>query len=141
VLLLGRFTPKRKAILDALREELRKRDRLPVIFDFTKPASQTTLETISTLAHLAQFVIADLTDAKSILQELQAIVPNNPSVMVQPLLLASQEEPGMFDFLRKFPWVLEPYRYGNLKKLLASLEEVMALADAKAKELQETRRQ
>jgi hypothetical protein len=38
VLILGRFTPERKAILDAIREELRKRDYLPVLFDFEKPS-------------------------------------------------------------------------------------------------------
>lgn len=32
VLILGRFTQQRKAILDAIREELRKKDYLPVLF-------------------------------------------------------------------------------------------------------------
>ena len=64
VLILGRFTPDRKAVLDALREELRRRDRVPIVFDFPLPATQTTLETILTLAHMARYVIADLTDAK-----------------------------------------------------------------------------
>src|SRR5947208_1119272 len=34
VLILGRFTPERKVILEALREELRKQDYLPILFDF-----------------------------------------------------------------------------------------------------------
>jgi hypothetical protein len=122
VLILGRFTPERKAVLDALREALRTRDRLPIVFDFTGPGSQRTDETISTLAHMARFVIADLTDAKSILQELRSIVPNSPSVLVQPILLASQEEPGMFDFFRRFPWILEPYRYHSQEEVLAALD-------------------
>ena len=135
VLILGRFTPERKAILDAIREELRRRHYLPVLFDFAKPRSQTTVETISTLAHMARFVIADLTDAKSVLQELQAVVPLNPSVVVQPLLLASQEEPGMFDFIRKYPWVLDTHLYADESALLVDLqEEVIAPAEAKAKE-------
>jgi hypothetical protein len=99
VLILGRFTPERKAVLDAIRNELRYRDYLPVLFDFERPSNKTTLETVSTLAHMARFVVADLTDAKSVLQELQAVVPSNPSVPVQPVLLNSQTEPGMFDFL------------------------------------------
>ena len=37
VLILGRFTDERKAVLDALRDELRKRDYLPILFDFEKP--------------------------------------------------------------------------------------------------------
>lgn len=136
VLILGRFTPERIVVLEAIREELRKRDYLPVLFDFEKPSSQTTVETISTLARMARFVIADLTDAKSVLQELQAVVPLSPSVVVQPLLLGSQEEPGMFDFIRKFPWVLDTHRYTNQTTLVAELkEQVIDPADAKAKEL------
>jgi uncharacterized protein YjbI with pentapeptide repeats len=34
VLILGRFTPERKVILDAIRDELRNRNYLPVLFDF-----------------------------------------------------------------------------------------------------------
>jgi hypothetical protein len=54
VLILGRFTPERKAVLDAIRDELRKRDYLPVLFDFEKPSSRDITETVSTLAHMAR---------------------------------------------------------------------------------------
>jgi uncharacterized protein YjbI with pentapeptide repeats len=135
VLILGRFTPKRKSILNTVKEELRKCGYVPVLFDFDKSGNQTKLETVSTLAHLAGFVIADLTDAKSVLQELQAIVPLCPSVIVQPLLLASQEEPGMFDFFRKFPSVLPPISYENQKTLLAELRKsIIAHAESRARE-------
>jgi uncharacterized protein YjbI with pentapeptide repeats len=136
VLILGRFTPERKIVLDTIREELRKRDYAPILFDFEKPSSRDITETVRTLAHMARFVIADITDAKSIPQELIAIVPNLPSVPVQPLLLSSQHEYGMFDHLRRFPWVLEPLLYENQDALLMELElRVIAPAEAKAKEL------
>jgi uncharacterized protein YjbI with pentapeptide repeats len=105
VLILGRFADERKNVLDALRDELRKRDYLPILFDFDKPASRNTDETITLLARMARFVIADISDAKSVLQELRAIVPELPSVPVQPVILASQDEPGMFDFYQGFPLV------------------------------------
>lgn len=141
VLILGRFTPERKVVLDALRAELRNRGYLPILFDFEKPSSRNLTETVSTLAHLARFVIADLTDAKSIPQELQRVVPGLPSLPVQPILLASQYEYAMFKDFLDYPWVLLPYRYGSLEELLASLEEkVIAPAAAKAQEIEARRR-
>ena len=135
VLILGRFTPERKAILDAMRGELRNRGYTPVLFDFDKPSSRDITETVSTLAHMARFVIADITDAKSIPQELMAIVPDLPSVPVQPLLLASQREYGMFEHFKRYPWVLEPYLYDDQYGLLAAItEKVIGPAEAKAKE-------
>ena len=135
VLILGRFTPERKAILDAIRNELRKRDYTPVLFDFEKPSNRDITETVSTLAHMARFVIADITDAKSIPQELMAIVPSLPSVPVQPLLLAKQREYGMFEHFKRFPWVLEPYLFDDQDCLLATINDtVIGPAEAKAKE-------
>jgi hypothetical protein len=62
VLILGRFSKKRKAVLDAIRNELRKSeyDYHPIVFDFPPAKNQTTVETIKTLASVARFVIADL---------------------------------------------------------------------------------
>jgi Pentapeptide repeats (8 copies) len=52
VLILGRFTDERKRVLDALREELRKRDYLPILFDFDVPERRNVTETqlLATLA-------------------------------------------------------------------------------------------
>jgi hypothetical protein len=72
VLILGRFTDERKTVLDALREELRKRNYLPILFDFDVPATSDITETVSLLARMARFIIADLTDPSSIPKELEA---------------------------------------------------------------------
>jgi hypothetical protein len=106
VLILGRFTDERKAVPKRLRKELRKRDYLPILFDFEKPGSRDADETITRLARMARFVVADISDAKAVLQELRAIVPDLPSVPVQSIILATQEEPGMFDFYRNSPLFL-----------------------------------
>jgi hypothetical protein len=99
-------------------------------------------ETVSTLAHLARFVIADITDAKSIPQELKAIVPNLPSVPVQPIILESQYEYEMFKDFGGFLSVLPPYRYRNKACLLASLEErVITPAIRRAEAIEERRKE
>jgi len=136
VLILGRFTDERKAVLDALREELRKRKYLPILFDFEKPRSRDTDETITLLARMARFIVADISDAKAVLQELRAIVPDLPSVPVQPIILEMQEEPGMFNFYRNRPSFLPVHRYVSQEQLLADLgDKVIHPAELKVREL------
>ena len=140
VLILGRFTPERKYVLNKIREVLRKYNYIPVLFDFEKPARKSFVETISTLAHLAKFVIADITDAKVILQELDRIVPSLPSVPVQPLIYGSIPTITISD-LMNYPWFLDIVEYKSPKNLLSSIEDkVIAPAEAKAKELDRLRK-
>lgn len=136
VLILGRFG-EHKPILDAIREELRKYDYLPVLFDFGKPATRDFTETVRTLAHLSRFIIADITDPSSIPLELQAVV-SDLAVPVQPLLLRGRREFSMFtDLRKKYHWVLATYQYSDISDLLTSLgREVIAPAEQKAKELE-----
>ncbi len=136
VLILGRFTAERKAVLDMLRDELRKRDRLPVIFDFDQPGTRDTHETITTLARMARYIIADITDPKSIPQELVSIVEQLPSVAVQPILQEAGEPWGMYDHIKRYPWVLPVRTYKAEEALVARLDElVIAPAEARVKEI------
>ena len=111
VLILGRFTPERKAVLDELKDVLASSNYLPVIFDFEGPTARDVGETVRTLASLSRFVIADLSSPQSLPLELQSIVPHFPSLAVQPLIVRTQVPFGMFESLTKYPWVLEPIVY------------------------------
>ena len=136
VLILGRFTPERKRTLDALRDALRAKNYLPVMFDFEKPAHRGFTETVSTLAHLARFVIADLTDPKSIPQELTAIIPGLISVPIRPLLLGGQKEWAMFSDLVRYQNVIQPLHYTDDAMLMGCLDsDVIGPAERKAQEL------
>jgi uncharacterized protein YjbI with pentapeptide repeats len=134
VLILGRFTDERKRVLNAIRAELRKRNYLPILFDFTKPDNKDLTGTVSTLAHLARFIIADLTDPSCIPYELATVV--QASVPIQAIIVEGRSEFAMFGDLLKYPWVLSPYRYTTEEMLLANLCEcVIAPAEAKVEEL------
>jgi uncharacterized protein YjbI with pentapeptide repeats len=140
VLILGRFTPERKALLDAIREALRQRNYLPVMFDFEKPDARGYTETVTTLARMARFIIVDLTDATEVRNELGQIVRDLPSVPVQPLILASQTEYVTFEDLQPYPWLLKTYRYKSLTQVINSLSKrVLAPAEAKVEKLKKAK--
>ena len=138
VLILGRFSPERKPILDALRDRLRFHNYLPVMFDFDKPAARGYRETITTLARMACFIIADITDATEVRHELGAIVPGLPNVPVQPLVLGTADVYATFkENYKHYHWVLPPFRYDDLDHAIASLPKmVLDPVEAKLKELQ-----
>ncbi len=146
VLILGRFTPKQKLVLDVLRGELRNQNYTPVIFDFEKPATRDLTETVITLAHLARFIIVDLTDPSSAPHEVAMVIPHTvvpvqPLLSQEPLLIdgksVERREYAMFeDLRRRYHWVLPTLRYQDKDELLALLQtKVIAPAEQKAKEL------
>ena len=127
-------------VLDALRDGLRKHKYLPILFDFAVPATRDITETVSLLALMARFIIADLTDPSSIPKELEAIVPSL-AVPVQPLIEGSSRPYAMFKDYWKYEWVLPVYRYEGLEPLLAALaEKVIDPAEGKVKALAGRRR-
>jgi hypothetical protein len=137
VLILGRFSDERKAVLGAIREELRRRNYTPVMFDFDKPASKDLTGTVETLARMARFIIADLTDPSSIPYELATVVPYLSTTPVLPLRLKGSKGFGMFTDLqtRYKGWVLQTYEYEDGDSLISSLSEVLAPVEERVAEL------
>lgn len=141
VLILGRFTAPRKKVLDALRERLRTHDYVPVLFDFDGPESASITETVTLLARMSRFVIADLTEPASVPWELAKIVPD-AHVPVQTLLMEGFSTFAMApDLWRLYPHLMLPlYKYKSLDELLTILyDQVIAPAEASALKLQHWR--
>lgn len=118
VLILGRFTPERKAFLDALAKEVRKHHLLPIIFDFERATTRDFTETIKVLAGMSVFVIADISNPSSAPLELQATVPDYQIPFV-PIIQKGERPFAMFrDLKGKYDWVLQPViTYSSLDKL------------------------
>jgi hypothetical protein len=124
VLILGRFTAERKAVLDKVREALRRLNYVPVLFDFRQPDSRNITDTVRLLAQMSLFVIADVTDPSSSPFELEN-VDKATNVPVQTIVLHPHDPFSMFWDLRnrnrdKF---LVPFSYRDPQHLLESLEE------------------
>lgn len=133
VLILGRFSAQRMAVLEAVRGALREAGYLPIIFDFDKPKQRDLTEMVTTLARMSRFIVADITDPRSIPQELAGIVPDLPSVPVAPLIQADQSPFAMFEHFERYAWVLPLVRYRDQADLLAKLRKsVIARAERKA---------
>jgi len=112
VLILGNFSKERKVILDSIRDELRKYNYIPVLFDFTKPSSRNFTETVITIASLSKYIIADLSSPRSIPQELASLIPQLQSVNVYPIIQKGEQPYGMFaDF----------YAYKSVKQIIEYL--------------------
>jgi hypothetical protein len=118
VLILGRFTPERKSVLDAMADELRKYNLVLIIFDFERASSRDFTETIKTLAGMSFFVIADITNPSSAPLELQATVPDYQIPFV-PILQEGEKPFSMLaDLKSKYQWVLPLLKYPSSAVLI-----------------------
>jgi len=121
VLILGRFSdPQRKAVLDGLKDKLRRFDLLPMVFDFDRPTDKDYTETIQTLAGMCMFVIADLTSPKSTPLELEATVKQFKIPYVPIIDISVDKRPFamLVDLQKSFHWVLPTLQYETMEDLL-----------------------
>jgi hypothetical protein len=68
-----------------------------------------------------RFIIADITQARSIAAELSEVVKDLESMPVQPLILNSDYEYALFGHIKMYPWVLDMYRHENQIELINSI--------------------
>lgn len=124
VLVLGRFSPEHKQTLNEIRSGLRSLGYSAIVFDTNAPRHRDTSETVSILAKLSRFVIADLTEPKSAPYELQQFVADGHT----PLQVVTRGEPpfSMLSDLEKYPWVLPARQFDDGAELMAALPELVA---------------
>ena len=137
VLLLGRFTEGRIAVLDRLRDELRKRGYLPIVFNFDKPETKDFTETVRLLAGMSKFVIADLSGPKSVPYEMGAIV-SQTMIPFQPIIEAGETPFAMLlDLLTSYPdRVFQPIEYPSVDRLIERMDaEIIEPAETRFNQL------
>jgi hypothetical protein len=139
VLILGRFTKKRMEVLSSIADSLRKNDLCPIIFDFKKSEEQDIIETVITLAGICKFIIADVTDARVISDELRSFVPDF-AIPVVPIFQPSKKEPepyaSLYTLFKKYQWVFKPVIYDNKSHLLDILySDIVQPAEVKRLEM------
>jgi uncharacterized protein YjbI with pentapeptide repeats len=126
VLILGRFSEEHKPVLDLIRENLNKYNYVSILFDFQNTTRQSWYEIIITLAGMARFIIADVTDARLVREELRVIAEKYPSKPIQPILLQNKDEyPDLKDLRKGYKSVLETYTYIDKEEIIQTLKEAI----------------
>jgi len=135
-LIIGYFAAERKMVAEALCEVLRNQNYVPITINVDKPADQDTMKMISVLASIVRFVLADLTEAESTVPAFPFILPDFPSIPVQPLLQISKHETPMLSNISTSPWILPLAQYQDQPHLMRLLSEyLIASVQQKAIEL------
>ena len=125
VLILGRFLPRRKTVLNRLAEALRDRGKVPVIFDFPGPNNREVSDTVRFIAGMSQFVVVDMTKANSVPLELQATIPDL-MIPVLPIIESGQTIFSMFsDLQRRYFWVQPPVSYKDAGQLVKHVDKAI----------------
>jgi hypothetical protein len=135
VLILGRFSASSLPLLNNLRDLLRSSGYVPVLFDFEKPANRDLTETVSTIAHLSRFIVADISEPRCVPHELASIAKNLLSVPIVPLLRNGEDPYGMFNDIARLPNLLAIHKYESASDI--DILGLVAMAESKVKALRQ----
>jgi hypothetical protein len=138
VLILGRFTNRRLEILEEIKAYLKSHPNkyIPQLFTFKKPDNRDLVESIIGFAAFSKFILADISEPKSIPSELQAIVPNFLSVPVATIINSTGKPYATYSSIERKENVIKPIvRYKNTNDLLKKLDDLIMKAEDKLSEL------
>lgn len=139
VLLLGRFTGENSETVRRLKDALHAEELLPIVFDFEGPKSRNLTETVCILAHMSKFVVADITDQKSVGHELQSIIPRL-AVPVVPIIRGDAPVFALFYDYATADSVLDLVRFASLDALSLMIKDrIVEPARSRCKQIEEKR--
>jgi len=125
VLILGKFDNKTMPVLERIKEELRTRGFIPMMFTFDVPEKQFHIDTVKTMALLSSFVIIDLSIPGAQLYELGKMI-DNARIPFIPILHEEAAPSDMLSDCLPLPWYKSDYEsqrysYENADKQISEL--------------------
>lgn len=121
VLLVGNFSGERKAIAQAIKEELRQRRIIPMTFSVEDVVPPRLGELLAQLLRWVRFVFVDGTEAPLLLHELQQLLPDLPAVPMQLFWQGSAPE-HVAEEIKPFPHILSPVVYTSANDVCAIMQ-------------------
>jgi hypothetical protein len=135
VLILGRFTKDRKAILATIRDQVRKSDLLPITVECTRQTRAALPGAVELFSRMSQFILVDFTEPDGVPDELTTLVAGHLKTPIQPIHAPEPLGYRMFAEKQAHPSVMDPFVYENRDHLLEAIESVFLAVEEKAKEL------
>jgi uncharacterized protein YjbI with pentapeptide repeats len=121
VLVIGEFGTRRRGIIEAIRRAIRERGLLPLVVDLDGLADPDPAHTVTLLARVARYVVADLQASGVVARALDAFVPDVAVPVIRLVPGGQTHEPGGTGAWR-YPWLQKPVRYTGAQ----DLERVLA---------------
>lgn len=125
VLILGRFAPAAsKERLERLRAEIGRRGYIAVVVDWELQGRFNATTIVSAISMCSRFIVADVTDARTVIAEVREALAQRP-VAIQPLLLFGSPEPAFLRWARtdKYQQLLPTITYRDINDLIAKLDD------------------
>lgn len=140
VLILGRFLPQQKKVLDCLKKALEARGKIAVIYDFPSPENREISDTVRFIAGMSEFIVVDLTNASSVPLELQATIPDL-MIPVLPIVKSGEAVFAMFsDLQRRYSWIQPTVSYKDAAELVKHVDDaIIARARNAAEQIRKRR--
>lgn len=138
VVILGYFPPYRMAVLDTMRDELRRQGYMPVLFDRDSatsplPGDESVVEReypemLERLVTLARFLLLDLTEMRVLPREIQTVLPTS-HVPLQPILLSKNRQgTTLVPMIKSYPQQRPLFMYNDEADLQRAMQEDMLAA-------------